>query len=355
MIDTYATRREALRPKLAAQGLTALIVSHAANRFYLSGFELKDAQCNESSGWLVVTADGPDWLLTDSRYEEAAKRLWDPARLHIYKMPKLADIRGFLRGLGLATIGFEAAGLSFSDHAELARDLSLTPTRGLVEELRLVKDETEIAAMRRSAALNHAVFGEVPGILVPGRSEAEIAWELEQRFRNRGASALSFSTIVGVGPNAALPHAVPGATPVRANDLVLVDMGCRLDNYCSDQTRTFWVGETPSDRFKRVKEQVREAQNAALSAVRPDVAVADLYAIAHATFEKYGVAGAFTHALGHGVGLETHEPPSLAPRADMTLKPGMIVTIEPGLYYPDWGGIRWEYMVLVTEDGAETL
>ncbi len=355
MIDTYAARREALRPKLAEQGLSALIVSHAANRFYLSGFELKDAQCNESSGWLIVTADGPDWLLTDSRYEEAAKRLWDASRLHIYRMPKLADIREFLRGLPLATIGFEAAGLSFSDHAELAQTLALTPTKGLVEDLRLVKDETEIAAMRRSAALNHAVFGEVPGLLVPGRSESEIAWELEQRFRNRGASSLSFSTIVGIGPNAALPHAVPGATAVRGNDLVLVDMGCRLDNYCSDQTRTFWVGETPSDRFKRVKEQVREAQDAAVAAVRPGMAAAELYAVAHATFEKYGVAGAFTHALGHGIGLETHEPPSLGPRSELILTAGMVITIEPGLYYPDWGGIRWEYMVLVTADGAEVL
>jgi Xaa-Pro aminopeptidase len=209
--------------------------------------------------------------------------------------------------------------------------------------------------MERSCALNHAVMASLADQLAPGQSESEIAWSIEQAFRNKGATELAFSPIVAVNQNAALPHAIPGGTRTREDCLVLVDVGARYGDYCSDQTRTFWVGEEASPRFKQTMEQVREAQDKAIAAMRPGLPIAEAYHLARGVFEKHNVADYFTHALGHGIGLETHEGPSVGPLAKGELKPGMIVTVEPGLYYPEWGGIRWEYMVLITEDGARTL
>ncbi len=224
-----------------------------------------------------------------------------------------------------------------------------------MEQLRLYKSPEEIEALRAACALNHAVFAQVPELLVPGKTEAELAWELEVCFRNGGASGLSFSTIAAVNQNAALPHAVPGDDTIQENGLVLVDMGCRLNTYCSDQTRTFWVGETPSDRFKTVLEQVQGAQQAAIDVIRPGVPMLDAFKAAYNYFDTLGVADYFTHGLGHGIGLETHELPFVNARSTGTFEPGMVVTVEPGLYYPEWGGIRWEYMAVVTEDGVDIL
>jgi len=352
---THASRREKLRPILAREGLDALLVSLAANRFYLSGFELHDPQCNETSGYLLVTRDGPDWLLTDPRYLDAARQLWDEDKVFIYTQARNEAIRDFLAGLGLGALGIEAQALCVQAWLDLSKSLTLKPTKGLVEELRIIKEPAEIERMRRSCALNHEVFGRVPGLLAAGKTEEALAWELEQAFRNRGASELSFETIVGVGPNAALPHAVPGKTAIRENDLVLVDMGCRLDDYCSDQTRTFWVGDKPSDRFQRTMDLVRGAQQAAMDVLRPGLPAKEAYQTAWKHLDAAGVAHQFTHGLGHGIGLETHEPPSLGRLSETVLQPGMVVTVEPGLYDPAWGGIRWEYRLLVTGDGAERL
>ena len=175
-------------------------------------------------------------------------------------------------------------------------------------------------------------------------------------FRHHGATELAFTSIVGHGPNAALPHYLPSKDALlEAENLVLVDVGCRLEDYCSDQTRTFWVGEKPTERFKKTLEAVQEAQHRAIRAIHPGVLACDVYKAARGHFESLGVAEAFTHGLGHGVGLETHEGPSLNGRNKTPLEPGMIVTVEPGLYFPEWGGIRWEHMVLVTEDGCRVL
>jgi Xaa-Pro aminopeptidase len=240
-------------------------------------------------------------------------------------------------------------------HEELKDSAPLSPVTGLVEDLRLIKDAGEIAALERSCALNHAVMASLGDQLAPGQSESEIAWSIEQAFRNKGASELAFSPIVAVNQNAALPHAIPGGDRVRENSPVLVDVGARYGDYCSDQTRTFWIGDKVSSQFQQTMERVREAQDTAIKAMRPGLPIAEAYRLARDSFERHGVADHFTHALGHGIGLETHEAPSVGPLAKGELKPGMVVTVEPGLYYPEWGGIRWEYMVLVTEDGARTL
>lgn len=354
----FEARRERLRAAMHQRGLDALFVIHDANRFYLSGFELHDAQLNESAGYLLVMADGKDWLFTDSRYLDAARRLWDNDRIFIYGPDAPAQINEMLRDRVKGKLGFEARAITLAFYEKFSQGLALERADGIVEELRIIKEPEEIALMERSCKLNHQLMEWVPTVLLPGRTEGEISWDIEKFFRQHGASELSFTNIVAMGPNAALPHYRPegmGGATLTENCPVLVDVGARLDMYCSDQTRTFWVGDKPASYFLTALEQVRTAQRKAIEAMRPGMKVCDAYKTARAHFETEGVEAAFTHALGHGIGLETHEPPSLNARNEAVLKPGMIVTVEPGLYYPSWGGIRWEYMVLVTEDGVRTL
>lgn len=351
----YAERREKLRRLMHGEGLAALLVTLDANRFYLSGFELQDHQVNESSGCVLVLANGNDWLCTDSRYHDAAKRLWNPERIFIYGADAAGAVNSFVRDTVSGVVGFEESAMSVRFHKTFSQGLSLRTADGLVERLRMVKEPEEIARIEASAALNHKLMEWLPGAFVIGRTEEEIAWSLELFFRQNGAESLSFPGIVAIGPNAALPHAVPGKTPVSENTCVLVDVGCRLKDYCSDQTRTFWVGDRPSAAFMQTLTLVRTAQEKAIAAIRPGVKASAIYAVARNWLDENGVGGHFTHGLGHGVGLQTHEGPSLNPRNDTKLLPGMVVTVEPGLYYPEWGGVRWEYMVLVTEDGCRIL
>ena len=355
----FENRRERLKALLAAEGVPALLVSYPANRFYLSGFEQHDSQCNESVGWLVVTASGRDALFTDARFTDAALRLWAQEDLCIYGSKggagRHAAMAEFLKGRGVATLGFDPKAVSVFDFDALREHFGLTPAEGLVERLRLIKEPGEVELLRAACGLNHRIMRALPDVLTPGMTEAEAAWQIERLFREAGAEGLSFPSIVGVDKNAALPHAIPGETRIGRDCLVLVDAGCRLCGYCSDQTRTFWVGHEPSERFQDTKRLVVNAQKAAMAAIKPGVKIAEAYHAAHRVFEDAGVAGQFTHSLGHGIGLETHEGPSLAPRTEGEFRPGMVVTVEPGLYDAAWGGVRWEYMVVVTEEGCKAL
>lgn len=353
----YTHRREKLRKALRSRNLDALLVSQPANRFYLSGFELHDPQPNESAGYLVICVDGDDWLATDSRYLDAAARLWPRENIFIYKSDAASGLAGLLRRKG-SRVGMESRGISLDFARTLlcsGTGLWLEAADGLVEKQRRIKEPEEIVALKKSFALNHKLMQWVERELRPGRSEADLAWGIERFFRENGAQELAFSSIVAVGPNAALPHALPGENIITENCPVLIDVGCRVDDYCSDQTRTFWVGDSPASYFSKTLDLVREAQQAALKALRPGLPMSEAYRLAHAVFDKAGEAGAFTHGLGHGVGLETHEAPSLSPRAEGVLEVGMTVTVEPGLYYPSWGGVRWEHTVLIVEDGAYIL
>lgn len=355
----FAARRERLRALMAEQKLPALLVTFAANRYYLSGFELHDSQCNESVGWLVVFADpksgGNDLLLTDARFTDAARRLWPKDDLLIYGAGKHAALAKRLAERGVRALGFDPKAVNVFDYDALRAHLELVSAPGLVERLRSVKESAEIELLRAACGLNHRIMRALPDVIAPGMSEAEVAWAIERMFREAGAEGLSFPSIVGVNQNAALPHAIPGETKVPREGLVLVDAGCRLAAYCSDQTRTFWIGREPSERFQETKRLVVAAQKAAMQVIRPGVKIADAYNAARAVFEEAGCANQFTHSLGHGIGLETHEGPSLSPSAEGVFVPGMVVTVEPGLYDAAWGGVRWEYMVVVTETGCTAL
>ncbi|MDQ7836306.1 MAG: aminopeptidase P family protein [Humidesulfovibrio sp.] len=351
----FENRRERLKALLTAEGVPALLVSYPANRFYLSGFELHDSQCNESVGWLVVIASGRDALFTDARFTDAALRLWPGEDLCIYSAGKHAMMAEFLKGRGVTSLGYDPKAVSVYDHDALREHFELAPAGGLVERLRFIKEPGEVELLRAACGLNHRIMRALPDVLQPGVTEIEAAWAIERMFREAGAEGMSFPSIVGVDRNAALPHAIPGETKITRDCLVLVDTGCRLNGYCSDQTRTFWVGREPGERFQETKRLVVNAQKAAMEVIKPGAMIAEAYHAARRVFEDAGVAELFTHSLGHGIGLETHEGPSLGPRTEGEFKPGMVVTVEPGLYDAAWGGVRWEYMVVVTEEGCKAL
>ncbi|MDR2892790.1 MAG: Xaa-Pro peptidase family protein [Deltaproteobacteria bacterium] len=357
--EEFAARRENLRRILKEEKLGALLVTLDANRYYLSGFELTDGQSDESAGCLLITAQGKDWLCTDARYEEAALRLWNASEIFIYSGAGSGGYAGqinkLLKDNVKGELGVEANCVSLSFYQVACAGLSTVPADGLVQRLRIIKSPEEIAAMEASCAITHSMLNWLPGVLAHGRTEEQIAWDIEQFFRNHGAEGLAFASIVAIGSNAALPHARPGQTAVSENCCVLVDIGCRYKDYCSDQTRTFWVGDTPPDYFLRTLKQVQEAQRRAIELIRPGAICKDVHAAAYNYFESLGLAKHFNHGLGHGIGLQTHELPRLNAKSETVLRPGMMVTVEPGLYYPEWGGVRWEYTVLVTEDGCKIL
>jgi len=353
--EIYQQRREKLRERLFQEDLDAILVSHSANRFYLSGFELHNGQCNESSGHLLITQKGQDYLCTDSRFYELALTLWEKENILIYSSP-IEDMRLFFKEkMGTKKIGIESKIISHSFYEEISHGLNLEAADGIIEDLRLIKDNNEIAAIEKSAALNHDMFTWLPSILNVGTSEEQIAYGIEKYFREHGATENSFPPIVAKNTHAARPHHTPQNTILTENCHVLIDAGARMHDYCSDQTRTFWVGDKPDKRFLTILEQVKEAQKAAIAILRPNISCADAHMAAIKSFKKHGVEKAFTHSLGHGVGIEVHEEPRLSTRSERTLQAGMIVTVEPGLYYADYGGVRWEHMVLITEDGHRVL
>lgn len=354
MENRYIQRIQKLREKMSALGIDFFLVQSPANRFYLSGFELFDPQGNESSGYLLVTSRKV-LLMTDPRYLEAGKEIFPREDIFIYFKDKYQKINEFLKKLGVGKLGFEPQWMNYEFFESLKKEFELEPVKGLVEDLRLIKDQDEIRLMKESCALNHKVFKSIEDMAGPGLTETQIAWAAEKMFRENQASGLSFSTIVASGPKSAQPHAIPANIPVKENAPLLIDMGCRLNDYCSDQTRTFWVGEKPSDVFEKTRDLVMQAQQKVIDKLEPGMPVSEAYNLVRSFFQGKGVFEYFTHALGHGIGLETHEPPSISPAAKTRFQPGMIVSIEPGLYYPDWGGVRWEYMVLINENGVEVL
>lgn len=355
MNTCFSERREKVRQKLAEEKLDALLVSYPTNRFYLSGFELHDGQCNESSGHILVQKNGKDILFTDSRFYEAAKTLWDEENIFIYSN-QLEDIRSYLKERVHGKIGFESKIVSQHFYEHISQGINLEPCDGLIEELRVIKDDAEIQALKESVAVNHQLFEWLPSTFQIGKSEADIALEIELFFRKHGATENSFPPIVAINRHAARPHHIPGSNAkITENCHILVDVGARYHDYCSDQTRTFWFGNSIDPRFQSMLAQVQEAQQEAIKILAPNIPCNEAHLAAYKVFEKYGTENAFTHSLGHGVGLDTHEEPRLSLRSKRLLKPNMIVTVEPGLYYGDYGGIRWEYMVRITENGCEVL
>jgi len=356
-------RHDRIRASLQTQSLDALIVTPPSNIRYLSNHA-------GSAGIFVITRDAVH-LLVDFRYHEAVRalqaspsacpglQLWDvPASYEEALISCLADI-------GVTTVGFEAAHVTVARYewwretiAGRGLHITLRSTERVVEQARLIKDAFEVATLREAAARLDTVVPQVLAAVRAGEREREIAAIIEMAMRDAGYERTAFDTIVASGPHSAMPHYRAGTRILTAGDLVVLDFGGVLDGYCCDLTRTVSIGP-PSREVRRVYDAVRDAQAAAVAAVKPGIDASAVDAAARELLRSRGLGDAFGHGTGHGLGLEVHEEPRVGkPRTDLppvTLAPNMVFTIEPGAYLPGFGGVRIEDDVLVTENGCELL
>lgn len=364
--DALSRRHHVLRGALAVPALDALVVTSLPNVLYLTNF-------TGSAAMVVVTLDRL-LFVTDFRYRTAIEN----ARGSGHACPGLelvmvdgayeATLSRLVASLTGSRIGFEAAHLSVSRHrwleAALAREgqtpKELVPTEGIVERARVRKDDYEVATLREGARRLSAVARGAFQEIRAGRTEREVAAAIDWRIHAEGFSKPAFDTIVAAGPNAALPHAHPGERRLTEGDLVVLDFGGVYDSYCVDLTRTVSIGPA-GPRARTVYGAVREAHDLAIAAAAPGRSRFDIDAAARDALAARGLADAFGHGTGHGLGIEVHENPRIVRRRpdidgrDETIEPGMVFTIEPGAYLPDWGGVRIEDDVLVTADSVEVL
>ena len=349
-----AARMPRLRAALATLRGDALLVTRLVNLRYLTGF-------SGSAGMLVVL---PDELVfvTDGRYrDQAAEQLAAAAveaRIEIAGTNQREVVAEAVAVAGVAALGLEADDITWSQQRAFAQtwfpDIELVATSGLVEQLRLVKDAGEIARIEAAAAVADVALAHVRYRLADGLTEQQFGLELDTEIRRLGAAGNSFETIVGSGPNGAKPHHRPSTRTIVDGDLVVIDFGALVDGYCSDMTRTVMVG-VPTPTQQRMLDVVTAAQQAGVDQVRAGGTVAEVDGACRTVIDDAGWGAAFLHATGHGVGLEIHEAPRVAATADATLASGFVVTVEPGVYLPDHGGVRVEDTVVVTDDGCRPL
>ncbi|MBW1782567.1 MAG: aminopeptidase P family protein [Deltaproteobacteria bacterium] len=330
------------------------------NRRYFSGFKAEDSLFTESSGSLLIN-NNRTLLVTDSRYTLEAEKEAVDFEVKTLKQDLADELPGWVQQMGTQALGFEQGYLTWGLHRKvqerllaLSSGVDLIPLNDLAEEMREVKDNEEIGALEDAARLISDVLNEIVKNLKPGMTEKDVAWEIEGLTREAGAEGPSFPPIVASGPNSALPHAVPTDRKLKKNEPVILDLGARLNGYCSDMTRTIFLGD-PDPDFRAIYRTVRHAQLAALKDVRPLVESTHLDTLAREIIREAGFGEYFGHGLGHGVGLAVHERPRVGPRNPVKLKKGTVFTIEPGIYVPGKGGVRLEEMVLVQDAGPRIL
>jgi Xaa-Pro aminopeptidase len=352
-------RIKKVQAALRRKKLDAILISQPENRRYLCGYSAPDHGIGESSGVLLVPSSGQAYLLTDFRFKLQAEAEAPHATITLYPKGLLALLSSILPDLGIRRLGFESAYTLHSFAGKLMEKcaglgIRTVPLLGLVEDMRIIKDESEIDKIRVSVELNEQVFQEIYTGIHQERTEIDLAIAIETCMRRRGAESPSFNTIVATGSRSALPHAVPGPVQVLENQPLMIDMGLVLDGYCSDMTRTLFLGK-PDARYLEIHRLVRKAQLAGIQSIRAGVTAREVDRAARNIIANAGYGQYFGHALGHGVGLAVHEEPRLSSRNRKRLQPGMVITVEPGIYIPGWGGIRLENMVVVNEDGCEIL
>jgi Xaa-Pro aminopeptidase len=351
----YFRRIGQLRRRLTRAGLPGLLVTHLPDLRYLCGF-------TGSSAALAVTRRAAR-LFTDGRYIAQAAEEVSAAKVEIVSgAPANAAVAWLAAQPGVDAAGFDP---TCTTVAELTRWRAALPARlrksflaalagPLVQPLRMVKDEAELALMTEAALLGCRLFEHILTVIRPGLAETEVAAELEYQARMEGAEGMSFPTIVASGARSALPHGHASGAALPRRGFVTLDFGIILRGYCSDMTRTVYLGK-PRANERRVYEAVLEAQEAAVAAIGPGVSSGDVDEAARSVLRREGLAEAFTHSTGHGVGLEIHEPPRIGAGQRTRLMPGMVVTVEPGVYLAGEFGIRIEDMVAATRTGAQVL
>jgi Xaa-Pro aminopeptidase len=343
----YEARLESCRGVMASCGLDGILLSSLENIRYLSGF-------TGSDGGMVLSRE-ESFFLTDSRYWTQAEEEVKGSRIVHYKR-KLEGIASLLSDLGLKQIGFEAASLAFSSHRSLRQKLAdgarLVPLEGEIKNLRAIKDREELALIRTAMDIASRSFNHILGRIKEGVVERELALEMEFFMRKEGAEVIAFDIIVASGPRSALPHGKAAGKRIEKGDLVLIDYGSRFQGYHSDETCTVVCGD-PTPEQRKVYQVVKDAHDRAIELIRPGIPLRQVDAAARDFIRDRGYGDYFGHSLGHGVGLAVHEEPAVNTENGELVQEGMVFTVEPGIYIPDWGGVRIEDMVLVTSTGAE--
>ena len=342
-------RVAALAALAQAQGLDALLLYSDFNRNYISRF-------TGTSGALLLTPQGP-LFLTDSRYTLQAGKQVKHAKVQLQTRNLLVEAVESLQASKARKIGFEASQVTVAHYEYLKKALPKAlwiPTKGLVEGLRLIKDADEQQRMRAAGRITDKAIHHILSYIKPGVREDELAAELEHAMRREGAEGTSFESIVASGWRSALPHGIASSKKVEKGDFIVFDFGCRYQGYCSDMTRTICVGK-PSALQKKIYGIVQKAQAAGLAAVKPGKTAGDVDAAARNVIKKAGYAKRFGHGTGHGVGVEVHEDPRVGPKAPEILRPGMAITVEPGIYLDGQFGVRIEDLVIVQDRGYENM
>jgi Xaa-Pro aminopeptidase len=338
-----------LRKQMEPQPFDGMLILKPENRRYLSGF-------TGSAGYLLITGQEAV-LITDFRYSEQAKEQAPHFRVVNHGASVQDTIRAELESAGVKRLAFEKDHLTYAlyaSYSEKFAPVELIPTEGIVEKIRAVKDAQEIATIRQACAIADAAFSHILGFLKPGISERDVALELEFFMRREGAKSSSFDIIVASGARSSLPHGVASDKILQQGDFVKMDFGALYDGYCSDITRTVVLGE-PNERQKQIYDIVLEAQLRALNNLKPGMSGKEADALARDLIRDKGYGDQFGHSLGHGLGLYIHEDPRLSTLSNDQLEPGMVVTVEPGIYIPGFGGVRIEDDVVITEFGIEIL
>ncbi len=344
----FEARRDRLAAKFSEHRIDAVLVTALPNVRYLSGF-------TGSNGVLLLTRERAV-LFTDPRYAAQAPGESD-CQIKVAKRHLLKEACASIKRLRLRAIGYERNRISlqsFEQMKEYGETLKLKPLDGVVEALRTVKSEGEIASIRASVQLNSAALAEALTQFKSSMTEVELAAEIDYRMRRLGAEGTAFETIVASGEHAAMPHARPSGQAIAANQLLLIDMGASVAGYASDMTRTFAVGKLDG-RKRQMYKAVLQSQMAVIAAIKPGITCAKLDLEARSTLAEFGMDKLFVHSTGHGLGLEIHEQPRIGKKEKVKLEAGMVITIEPGVYEEGFAGVRIEDTVLVTASGSEIL
>ncbi len=342
-------RIKSLQQKLVDQKIDALLINNPTNRRYMTGF-------TGTAGTVLITQKDAI-LVTDFRYTEQAKKEALDYDVMEFKDSKLSLIKELIFKLEIEVLGFEAGYISYNTYLEYKNKFSirLKPILGMVEAVRMIKDEVEIDKIRQAVKITDHAFDHIRDYIKVGSNERDIALELEFFMKKEGASKNAFDFIVASGKRSALPHGVASNKKVEEGDFLTMDFGTVYGGYHSDMTRTLVVGKQPDKEQQKIYQTVLEAQQEATKTVKAGVKGSEVDKVARDIIDGAGYGDYFGHGLGHSLGLEIHENPRLSPKDSTKLESGMVVTVEPGIYLPNWGGVRIEDTVVVREDGCEVL
>ncbi|EMF0267702.1 aminopeptidase P family protein [Enterococcus hirae] len=341
-------RVEKLRKKMQEENLDSFLITSPYNLRYLTNF-------TGTTGLAVITLEKA-FFITDFRYTEQAVAQAQGFEIIKNVGPIFEEVADLVQKEGLRELGFEETTVSFLEYSVLEEiiDAQLIPISGMIEELREIKDEEEIAIIEKACSIADLAYDHILKMIQPGMTEIEVANQLDFYMRSLGASGVSFETIVASGLRSAMPHGVASKKIIEQGDLITIDFGCYYEGYVSDMTRTFAIGD-PGEQLKEIYQIVLEAQLAVLEVAKPGVTGKQLDAVARDYITKHGYGEAFGHSTGHGIGLEIHEGPNVSVRAEKQFVPGNIITDEPGIYLPGIGGVRIEDDLLITSDGNRVL